>query len=519
MNRDQAIRTILDRKEPWDVVIIGGGATGLGAGVDAASRGYATLVVEQNDFAKGTSSRSTKLIHGGVRYLTQGHLGLVRTALRERELLLRNAPHLVHDLSFVVPAYSLWELPFYYAGLKAYDLLAGGFGRGSSRLLSRRETLDQAPTLVPKYLCGGILYHDCQFDDSRLAITLARTLFHLGGAAANYVRVTGLMKTDGRVCGLQAVDVETGHELEIRARVVVNATGVFVDEVLKMDAARARPLVTPSQGIHIVLDRDALPGESAVVVPHTDDSRVLFAIPWHGKVLVGTTDTPVAKPALEPRPLHEELEFLLENAGRYLTTIPERSRILSMFAGLRPLVAGRKPRRTAAAPRDHHIEISPSGLVTVAGGKWTTYRHMGEDTIDAAAREAGLPFKETRTRDLHLHGWSSECNGRDPLSVYGAEAAAIRALAGSRPDLGDLLHPRLPYLKAEVIWSAREEMARTVEDVLSRRTRALFLDAQASIEAAGAVADLLAAELGRGGEWATMQVAEFTALAKGYLPG
>src|SRR5436190_9164212 len=384
VNRDHALRTISDRRDPWDLLVIGGGATGLGTAVDAASRGYATLLIEQYDFAKGTSSRSTKLIHGGVRYLAQGRLGLVRTALRERDLLLRNAPHLVHDLKFIVPAYALWELPFFFAGLKTYDLLAGKFGRGRSLWLSCRETLERAPTLVRDSLRGGILYHDCQFDDARLALALARTLVDLGGTAVNYVRVTGLLKKADRLCGVRASDVETGRDFEIRAAAVVNATGVFSDHILQMDDSHSRPLITPSQGIHVVVDRAALPGDCAVVVPHTDDRRILFAIPWHNRVLIGTTDTPVAGAALEPRPLAEELDFLLANAARYLTTIPERSDILSIFAGLRPLVAGRQAKNTAQASRDHHIEVSPAGLVTIAGGKWTTYRHMAEETIDTA---------------------------------------------------------------------------------------------------------------------------------------
>lgn len=518
MNRDDALGSVIDRDEPWDVVIIGGGATGLGAGVDAASRGYSTLVLEQHDFAKGTSSRSTKLIHGGVRYLAQGRVGLVRTALHERELLLRNAPHLVHDLTFVVPAYSLWELPFYFMGLKAYDLLAGRLGRGRSRLLSRRETLDRVPALVPHRLSGGVAYHDCQFDDARLAIALAQTLFDLGGTAINYTRVTGLLKASGRICGVQVGDAETGREFEIRARVVVNATGAFVDQVLRMDDATVRPLITPSQGIHVVLERQALAGDCAVVVPHTDDRRILFAIPWHGKVLIGTTDTPVTNPALEPRPLADELDFLLENAARYLTTIPSRSNMLSIFAGLRPLVGGTKSQRTSAVSRDHHLEVSPSGLVTITGGKWTTYRHMGEGTIDTAARVAGLPERRSGTRELPLHGWCADGDAHDSFAVYGADKQAIRDIAASQPALNEPLHPRLPYLKAEVVWAARHEMARTVEDVLSRRTRALLLDARASIEAAGVVSDLLAAELGSSRDWARSQASEFTDLAMGYLP-
>lgn len=519
MNRDHALRTISDRRDPWDVLVIGGGATGLGTAVDAASRGYSTLLVEQHDFAKGTSSRSTKLIHGGVRYLSQGRLGLVRTALQERELLLRNAPHLVHDLEFIVPAYALWELPFYYAGLKTYDLLAGQFSHGRSQWLSCRETLERAPTLVRDNLRGGILYHDCQFDDARLAIALARTLVDLGGTAVNYVRITGLLKKAEKVCGVRACDDETGGVCEIHARAVVNATGVFSDQILQMDQSQARPLITPSQGIHVVLDRAALPGDCAVVVPHTDDRRILFAIPWHGRVLVGTTDTPVEGPSLEPRPLEEELEFLLSNAARYLTTIPKRSDILSIFAGLRPLVAARQSSNTAKVSRDHRIEVSRSGLVTIAGGKWTTYRHMGEDAVDTAQRVVGLPALKSKTQTLHLHGWCADSDLPESLAVYGQDATGIRKLALENPQLGEKLHPRMPYLKAEVVWTARHEMARTVEDVLSRRTRALLLDAKASIEAAAVAADLLAAELGRGPEWARQQVQAFTEVASGYVAG
>lgn len=518
MNRDQALRTLGDRRQPWDVLVIGGGATGLGAAVDAAARGYATALVEQHDFAKGTSSRSTKLIHGGVRYLAQGRLGLVQTALHERELLLRNAPHLVHDLAFIVPAYALWELPFYFAGLKSYDLLAGKLSRGRTDWLSCSATLARAPTLIGAGLRGGILYHDCQFDDARLALTLARTLFDQGGTAVNYVRVTGLMKRGGQVCGVRACDAETNQEFEIAARAVINATGVFADDVLQMDDQHAPPLVTPSQGIHVVLDREALPGDCAVVVPHTDDRRILFAIPWHGKVLLGTTDTPVARPVLEPRALDDELDFLLANAARYLTALPGRDQILSLFAGLRPLVADRKSSSTAGASRDHHIEVAPSKLVTIAGGKWTTYRHMAEEVVTIAAQAGGLPPRNCATRALRLHGWRADVAAHEPLAEYGSDAPGLRKLAAGDAGLGRRLHPRLPYLMAEVVWAARHEMARTVEDVLARRTRGLFLDARACLDAAPAVAPLLAAELGRGPEWAAREVQEFTDLARGYLP-
>jgi glycerol-3-phosphate dehydrogenase len=518
MNRDESYQQASNRTEPWDVIIIGGGATGLGAGIDAAARGYSTLVLEQSDFAKGTSSRSTKLIHGGVRYLAEGRVGLVRRALKERHLLLKNAPHLVHDLSFAIPVYSRWEIPYYFTGLKLYDLLAGEFRRGSSRCLSRNDLLERAPTLVEQGLRGGVIYHDCQFDDARLAISLAQTIFDQGGTALNYVRVAGLLKRDGRVYGVNAVDVESGRESEFHARVVVNAAGVFSDQILRMDQTARAPLIAPSQGIHIVLDRAALPGECALLVPRTDDGRVLFAIPWHGKVLLGTTDTPVAMPELEPRPLEAELDFLLRHAGRYLNAAPGRSDILSVFAGLRPLVARKPVHRTASVSRDHHIEVSASGLVTIAGGKWTTYRHMSEQVIDEAQKVATLPHRPSPTHNLRLHGWCMGSKHGSPLSVYGADADAVGRLAETDPSLAETLHPRLPCIRAQVLWGVRHEMARTVEDILARRTRALFLDARASIEVAPIVAGLMAAELGRDSFWEQSQIAAFGELAAGYLP-
>jgi glycerol-3-phosphate dehydrogenase len=421
MNRERSLARLAGQgggRRPWDVLVIGGGATGLGAAVEAAARGYRTALLEGYDFAKGTSSRSTKLAHGGVRYLRQGDISLVIEALRERGLLLRNAPHLVHNLRFVVPSYEWWEGPFYGAGLKVYDLLAGRLGLGPSRLLSRDETLALLPTVEPAGLRGGVVYHDAQFDDARLAITLARTLDDLGGVPVNGVRVVGLLKSAGHrglVAGVAARDDESGGLFEIPARVVVNATGVFADQVRRLDEPDAEPLLAPSQGVHLVLDRRFLPGDSAVLVPHTDDGRVLFAVPWLGRVVVGTTDTPVAAVDLEPRPLPQEVEFLLAHAGRYLTGHPRPQDVLACFAGLRPLVAGagagggdgsaaRLVRDTAALRRDHTLLVSASGLVTITGGKWTTYRRMGEDAIDAAAAVAGLPDRPSVTATLRLHG-------------------------------------------------------------------------------------------------------------------
>jgi glycerol-3-phosphate dehydrogenase len=517
INREHLLQQLDDPGITWDIIVIGGGATGLGAAVEAASRGYRTLLLEQRDFAAGTSSRSTKLIHGGFRYLRQGNLGLVLKALRERHLLIRNAPHLVHDLRFVVPLYAWWERPFYEIGLKFYDLLAGQLGLGPSQHLSPRETLELIPTLEPAGLRGGIVYHDGQFDDARLAVSLTKTLADLGGMPLNYLAVTGLLKTGERIAGVRAVDLETGREYRLHSKVVVNATGPFTDAVRRMDDSEAPPIIAPSQGAHLVLDRSFLPGESAIMVPRTDDGRVLFAIPWHGRVLVGTTDTPVTDVSPEPRPLPEEIDFLLTHVARYLSRKPAREDVLSVFAGLRPLVRSKTVARTAVISRDHRILVSNSGLVTVTGGKWTTYRRMGEDAADRAAVVAGLEARASVTDRLKIHGWQ-EVEAADPWDVYGSDAGEVKALAATHPAGDEPLHPHLPYRTCEVVWAVRQEFARTVEDVLARRTRALFLDAAASISMAPRVAELMAAELGRDDGWQRQQVAEFCALAQGYMP-
>lgn len=520
LNRADFVAAASDRRT-WDVLVIGGGATGLGVAVEAASRGYSTLLLEQSDFAKGTSSRSTKLIHGGVRYLQQGDVSLVLEALHERGLLIQNAPHLVHHLAFVVPVYDWWEGPFYGIGMKLYDALAGKLGLGPSKNLSREETLERIPTVEPDGLRGGVVYYDGQFDDSRLAVTLVRTLVDLGGTPLNYARVTGLLRSGGEsgsIEGVTALDEESGREMEIRARVVVNATGVFTDEIRRMDDAGAGSMVTASQGVHIVLDRSFLPGDSAIMVPHTSDGRVLFAVPWHGRVIVGTTDTPVPEASLEPRALEEEIEFLLTHAIRYLTRDPLASDVLSVFAGLRPLV-GSPDSETKTISRDHTLLVSPSGLVTITGGKWTTYRRMGADTVTQASVVGGLPERTSVTEELRLHGWTDAVDPTEPWSVYGTDAAELEALERARPELAERLHPALPYRASEVVWSARFELARTVEDVLSRRLRALLLDARASVEMAPRVARLLAEELGRDESWVEDQVAEYRELAKGYVLG
>jgi glycerol-3-phosphate dehydrogenase len=512
------MRRLAERDRPWDFVVIGGGATGIGTAIDAASRGYDVAVLEQNDFGKGTSSRSTKLIHGGVRYLQQGNIPLVMEALKERGVIRRNAPHLVRELPFVVPNYQWWEAPFYGIGMRVYDALAGKYGFGGSRNLTREETVERIPTIEQAGLRGGVIYHDGQFDDARLLIHMVMTAAEQGAVPVNYVRVTQLEKNaDGFVSGVRAIDSETGSELQVPARVVINATGVFSDAVRRMDDPAAPSIIRPSQGVHIVLDRAFLPGDSAIMVPHTDDGRVLFAIPWHDRVLIGTTDTPVDEVSLEPVARTDEVEFLISHAVRYLTRDPTRSDVLSVFAGLRPLVAG-SASDTSALSREHSILVSRSGMLTVAGGKWTTYRKMAEDAVDYAATLAGLEPRACVTRDLNIHGFLPAAARYQERAHYGSDAGDVEALIGSSPRMSERLHPRLPFHAGEVAWAAREEMARTVDDVLARRTRALLFDARAAGEAAPRVAALLAEELGRDADWEREQVEVFSGIVAKHLP-
>jgi glycerol-3-phosphate dehydrogenase len=518
MRREEMVRKIRERAQtqrPWDIAIIGGGATGVGVAVDAAARGFEVILIEAHDFGKGTSSRSTKLVHGGVRYLEQGNVALVMSALKERGLLRRNAPHLVHDLAFVVPNYSWWEAPFYGIGLKLYDLLAGKYGFGASRVLTKEETLERLPALEPEELRGGVVYYDGQFDDARLLIHLAMTAADHGATLVNYCPAIGLMRDEeGYINGAVAHDQETGEEFPVPARVVVNATGVFTDSIRRMADAKADPMVVTSQGIHLVFDPSFLKSDTALMVPRTSDGRVLFVIPWHGHAVAGTTDTPIDAPCLEPRPLDEEIEFILETAGRYLTRPPGRADVLAVYVGLRPLVRGEG--KTSTLSRDHVIHVDPSGLLTITGGKWTTFRHMAEDCVDHAITLGHLRDEPCPTQNLRIHGYLEGAGTLDGLGVYGSDAEAIRALAQSNPQLGAQIHPRLPYIAAEVVWAARSEMARTVEDVLARRTRALFLNAGAASAMADPVARLLAAELGRDAAWAADQVKAFHCLAQQY---
>ena len=516
MRREEAIAQA-SGKETWDFLVIGGGATGLGTAVDASARGYRTLLVEQHDFAKGTSSRSTKLVHGGVRYLKQGNISLVLEALNERGLLVENAPHLVHHLSFIVPTYSWWEGPFYGIGMKIYDRLAGKLGLNPSANLSKEETIRLIPTIEQNGLLGGVSYYDGQFDDSRLAINLAQTVFDLGGVAVNYMKVVGLIRQDDLVCGARLRDEETGVEHEVYARTVINATGVFCDAIRRMDDPGVKSVIAPSQGAHLVLPKSFLPGDSAIMVPHTPDGRVLFAVPWHDHVVVGTTDIAVETISLEPTPMEEEIDFILTTSAKYLSKGPERKDVLSVYAGLRPLVKMGDAKSSAAMSRDHTILISNTGLVTITGGKWTTYRKMAQDVVDQAETVAGFDRRPCKTEHLQIHGWTRQHIPEEHLRVYGADASGVRSLLQQQPELQKRIHPNMDYVGAQVIWAVREEMARTVEDVLSRRTRALLLGAAASVDAAPKVARMMAQELGRNADWERQTLEEYRQTAQGYL--
>lgn len=511
------IQQLESHQGEWDVCIIGGGASGLGVAVDAAARGFSTFLAEQHDFAKGTSSRSTKLIHGGVRYLQQGNIKLVFEGLRERGLLRNNATHLVKDQSFIIPNYKWWEPYFYSIGLKIYDWMAGSLSLGSSRLLSRRKTLELAPAINPAGLVGGVLYHDGQFDDARLAINLAQTAADSGAVLTNYMQVTGFLKKNKKIAGIRIKDLITGKEYEILSKTVINATGIFTDALLKMDDAKATPVITLSQGIHLVLEKEFLPGGAAILVPSTDDGRVLFAVPWHNKTLIGTTDTPTELLSLEPVALNDEIDFVLSQVGKYLLKAPAIKDIRSVFAGLRPLVKG-TAKSTAALPRDHLIQLSDSCLITITGGKWTTYRRMAEDTIDTAIKNGLLDHRACTTKQLKIHGWKDAIDYNEELHYYGADATGIRALIKKDASLGAKIHDSLPYIKAEIVWAVQQEMCMTIEDALARRTRALFLDARAAIASAPAVAALMANEMNKDEQWQQDAVENFIKMAVNYLP-
>lgn len=519
MDRNQLLSRLDDQNKVWDVVVIGGGATGLGCAVDAAARGYSVALFEREDFAKCTSSRSTKLVHGGVRYLQKLEVDLVREALHERGLMKQNAPHLVKDQAFVISNYSHWDNFLYFCGLLFYDILSFGFGYGRSRFISAKKVLEYLPTSEVKGLKGGVVYHDGQFDDSRMAVNLAQTAVEQGAVVANYTAVESVLHDEqGKVCGVVARDMMSGKGYTVKAKAVINAAGIFVDEVMQMDKPDMPKMVVPSQGVHLVLDMKFLQSDYAIMVPKTSDGRVLFAVPWHDKVVVGTTDIqrPVAES--EPKPLDEEIDFILSTAGLYMSPAPTRKDIVSVFAGQRPLAAPKKEGKSSKeVSRSHKIIVSDHDLITITGGKWTSYRRMAEDTVNKAIEMGKVEKRKCVTRKLKIHGWRPNPNLADHMYVYGSDEPAIRQMISENPALGERLSEKYGYTVAEVLWAVREEMAQTVEDVLARRVRLLFVDAREAQNVARRVAEVMAEEMGKDKTWIDEQVESFVNVSNNYI--
>ena len=516
MNRKEMLLQI-ESTPQWDIIIIGGGATGLGAALDAAERGYKTLLLEQYDFSKGTSSRSTKLVHGGVRYLAQGNIKLVVEALKERGRLLRNAPHITSSQSFVLPVYKDWHKWYYGIGLKMYDILSGGLSLGKTKILSKQKTEKLLPSLKSENVKGGIQYFDGQFDDSRLAIDIAATAVHYGATVLNYAKVFGFKKKEGKIVSVDVRDELNNVEYNLRSKSFINATGVFTDTVMQMDEEHQKDLVSPSQGIHIVIDKKFFYGEHALMIPKTDDDRVLFAVPWYDEIVVGTTDTPIHKILAEPKALEEEIEFVISHFNRYCNTSIQRKDIKTVYAGLRPLIKRGDGEKTSILSRDHTIIVSKSGLVSVIGGKWTTYRKMAQDAINNAVFVSKMDKKECNTKTLPIGFWDWPIDKTNHWHVYANNAKKIKKIAEEKESWNEKIHPLFPHIKAEVIWFIRNEMAMTVEDVLARRTRILFLNASAAMEAAPIVAELMMIEMNKNKEWGKNQINSFTIVAKEYL--
>ena len=503
MNRHEQLQA-LETDTIWDIIVIGGGATGLGTALDASLRGYKTLLVEGHDFAKGTSSRSTKLVHGGVRYLEQGNIKLVREALRERGYLLKNAPHLTSVQTFIIPVYSWWEKMFYGIGLKFYDLLSGKLSLGDTQILSKKETVSHLPSINTKKLSGGILYYDGQFNDSHLAIEIAATAIKKGATVINYCMATGFTKANGKITGIECLDVFSKKKYTLQAKVVVNATGVFTNAVVQMDDHTQHDLVRPSQGIHLVIDAKFFQGIDAMMIPKTDDGRVLFAVPWHDKVVLGTTDTPIEHISFEPKPLEEEIKFIIKHINRYCTTLITRADINSVYVGLRPLVKQKTQISSALISREHHLSVSPTGLITITGGKWTTYRKMAADAVDNAAFIVKLKKEKCITAQTKI-GDVLEKENR------------IQEIINNDASLALKIHTKYPFTKAALVYAVKYEMAMSIEDILARRIRLLFLDARLAIQLAPMVASIIAPYLQKDKNWEAIEVASFTQLAEQYI--
>ncbi|GMT46133.1 MAG: glycerol-3-phosphate dehydrogenase [bacterium] len=519
MKREKMIEILNRQTKTYDFIVIGGGAAGIGIALEASARGYSVALFEKADFTKSTSSKSTKIAHGGVRYLAQGNVALVREACVERGLLRQNAPHLVKNLWFIIPTAGLWEEIMYTLGLTFYDMLAGRLGLGKSKPISKKKTLKRIPTLNPNKLTAGVVYHDGQFDDSRLAINSLETAVEHGAVVLNYTSVTELLKDqDGKLSGVTIRDEEPKQTFSVLGKNIINATGVFADDILNMDNPKHQKLVAPSQGVHLIIDKSFLPGNDAIMIPKTDDGRVLFLVPWHDRVILGTTDTPVKEALLEPKALEEEIEFILKTAGRYLSKVPKRSDVLSVYAGLRPLAAPKaEGKKTKEISRSHKIYVSDSGLLTIIGGKWTTYRKMGEDLVNRAEQERKWQHTNTKTKHLKIHGYKKDTDLSDPLYFYGTDKESIMKLVEETPSMKQIISKKLNIIKAQVVWSVRNEMARNVEDFLARRVRAQLLDARESIKIAPIVAKIMAKELGRDQEWQDEQVKQYEKITSNYI--
>lgn len=517
MNRDSQIKALEAFEGEFDLIVIGGGASGLGVAVDASQRSYKTLLVEKFDFAKGTSSRSTKLVHGGVRYLQNGDVKLVLEALRERGYLLRNAPQLVKKQAFIIPVYRTWEKYFYGIGLFLYDLLAGKLGFGKTKLLNRQKTASYLPNLKKDHLKGGVLYYDGQFDDAGLAISLAKTAIHQGAILLNYHELIDFIKDGGKIVGIRFKDILNGREKVAKGKVVVNATGVFSDKIIQLDQPNAPHSIRPSQGVHLVFNSSFLKSSTALMVPKTTDGRVLFAVPWMNALVVGTTDVPIEEADEEPKATDKEVDFILENATQYLDNPPSKRDIKSVFVGLRPLAATENgTQKTKEVSRSHKITRTESGLLNLLGGKWTTYRQMAEDLVNRVGFELEGRKRPCRTQKLKLWGYSnSHLFGNESLSRYGSDLEKLKQYSDNPVDNASL-SPQFELSKNQILWSIREEMAVTLEDVLARRTRCLFLDAKESVEIAEKVASIMAREMGKNEDWITQELTNFKSLAKNY---
>ncbi|ARV16809.1 glycerol-3-phosphate dehydrogenase/oxidase [Polaribacter sp. SA4-12] len=518
MNRKVMMDKLRSDSKTYDFIIIGGGATGIGIALEASARGYSVVLLEKSDFTKSTSSKATKLLHGGVRYLAQGNIGLVREAVVERGLMLKNAPHITKSQSFIIPTHGLYDEILYTVGLTFYDLLAGKLSLGRSRRISKAKTLERISLINPDKISAGVVYYDGQFDDSRMAINVLQSSVEMGAIALNYCSVDGLIKdSNGNLSGVKVFDEEGDTSFEIKGKQVVNATGVFADDVLQMDSPGAEKTIAPSQGVHLILDKSFLPGDDAITIPKTDDGRVLFLVPWHNKVIVGTTDTPLKQESLEPVALEEEIGFILSTASRYLTKAPKRSDVLSAFAGLRPLAATKgKGNKTKEISRSHKIFTSKSGLLTMVGGKWTTFRKMGEDLVDKAEKNHNWSHVSTKTKHLKIHGYKENVNYDNPLHFYGSDEEPLLELS-KQNGWDKSISDSMGVIQAQVVWAVRNEMALNVEDFLARRVRCQLLDAKESVKMAPEVAKIMAKELEKDEAWQTEQVANYLEVTSNYI--